>query len=677
MSGVRWQRVSLVFRKELLEALRDRRSLMAMFGVPLLVYPLMMLGMGFLVQLGARKLAEEPSQIVVQGAESLPGLDEAIARSPGELEISVTPPEPAEALREGVIDALVTISPDEGGGVTVEIQLDESKSRSAVAETRIRELLADLEAERVGDSFEEHGLARNLANPIEITLADVARPGAMGGKLLGTMVPAMLLISAALGGFYPAVGAITREREVGLAEVLFVAPITRTELLLGKVGLVTLAALLTALLNLVSMGLVASKIGSSLTEGTSITLEPARVALAYLAAMPAVLLLASAVLLVATMARTYQEAGHYSTPVMLLGSLPAFVVLAEPDLTLHLAAVPIVGTALVMRDVLMGEEGVLLPALVSAASTLVLAALVVRWAAALYSPDHLEGGGWTALKPAALASRARSEQYVAPSLGEALGLFLIVLVLFFYVAPTVTDVGLVQSLATTQLLAIALPTLAYAALYGRWMPRLLALRLPRLGGAVGGLLIGIGAPAITIPSLVVLEKILPAPIAEAAEMYLPMTEAILARPWLMIPLLSLLPAVCEELLFRGVILSGLRSHMNVHSAVVLGGILFAAAHLDLQGMVPRTLLGIALGYLFVYTGSIVPSMLLHAANNATALVLAVVVESTGSGSEVTDLLTLPGVSTYLAIGVICVVAGALLAARKGRPATNEAAEHSR
>ena len=160
-------------------------------------------------------------------------------------------------------------------------------------------------------------------------------------------------------------------------------------------------------------------------------------------------------------------------------------------------------------------------------------------------------------------------------------------------------------------------------------------------------------------------------------MYLPMTEAILARPWLMIPLLSLLPAVCEELLFRGVILSGLRSHMNVHSAVVLGGILFAAAHLDLQGMVPRTLLGIALGYLFVYTGSIVPSMLLHAANNATALVLAVVVESTCSGSEVTDLLTLPGVSTYLAIGVICVVVGALLAARKGRPATNEAAEHSR
>ena len=122
MSGVRWQRVSLVFRKELLEALRDRRSLMAMFGVPLLVYPLMMLGMGFLVQLGARKLAEEPSQIVVQGADSLPGLDEAIARSPEELEISVTPPESAEALREGAIDALVTIAPDGEATVTYTVR---------------------------------------------------------------------------------------------------------------------------------------------------------------------------------------------------------------------------------------------------------------------------------------------------------------------------------------------------------------------------------------------------------------------------------------------------------------------------------------------------------------------------------------------------------------------------
>lgn len=676
MRGVRWHLVRLVFRNELLEALRDRRSLIAMFGVPLLLYPLMMLGMSLLIQMGARRLAEQPSQIVIQGGDLLSGLAEAIDRAPDRLVIAPTPADTVEALRAGVIDAMVIVMPGEGSAVTVEIRVDESKSRSTIAENRIRELLSDLEAQHVAASFEEHGLPSELADPIEVTSSDVSRTGAVGGRMLGMMVPALLLISAALGAFYPAVGAITREREMGLAEVLFVAPITRMELLLGKVGLVTLAALLTALLNLLSMGLVATKIGSSLTEGTSITLKPGSIALAYLAATPTVLLLAAAVLLVAAMARTYQEAGHYATPVLLLGSMPAFVVLAEPALTPQLAAVPIAGTALVMRDLLMGEEGTLLPALVSALSSLVLAAVTLRSAVALYSPERLDAASWTVIRPGALTARARSKRYLAPSPSEAIGMFLLTLVLLFYLAPTVTDVGLVRSVLVTQLLSIALPALAYAALYGRWMGHLLSLRVPPLRGAIGGLLIGVGAPAVTIPLLIVLERLFPSPIAEAVEMYQPVTDAILAHPRLMIPFLSLTPAICEELLFRGVILSGLRSRMNRHSAVVLGGLLFGLAHLDLQGLVPRTLLGIALGYLVVVTGSIIPSMLLHAANNTTALLLAVWAERVGAGSEATDLLAIPGASMYLAIGVACAVIGTLLVVRRGRRVGNETTERT-
>lgn len=676
MKGVRWNLVGLVFRKELLEALRDRRSLVAMFGVPLLVYPLMILGMSLLVQMGERKLAEDPSQVVLQGAADLPGLRDALEGGAEDLEIVPPPPDVVEALRQGAADAAVSVKPDDDGSTVIEIRIDESKGRAAVAEGRVRAALEEYEADLVATSFEEHSLPASLGDPVTITAANVAREGALGGRMLGFMVPALLLVSSALGAFYPAVGAITREREMGLAEVLFVAPITRMELLLGKVGLVALAALVTGFLNLVSMGLVASKIGSSLVEDTTLKLEPGAIALAYLAAVPAVLLLAAAVLLVAAMARTYQEAGHYATPVLLLGSMPAFVVLAEPDLSLRLAALPIAGTALVMRDLLMAEQGVLLPALVSAASSLVIAAFVLRWAAGMYSPARLESTGWTVFKPAALMARARAKVYHPPSPTEAGGMFLIVLVLFFYVTPSVTDVGLLKSFAITQGLAIALPALLFAALYGRWAPRLLSLRLPRLGGAAGGLLIGAGAPAITIPLLVVLDRLFPSPMAEAVEMYRPVTDAILAQPWLMIPLLSLGPAVCEELMFRGIILPGLRSRMNVHAAVVLGGVLFAVAHLDVHGLVPRALLGIALGYVVVYTGSILPAMLLHAANNAAALILAVTGGPDASATDISDLLTLPGAPAYVAAGVACVALGVVLVWRKGRPAADEAAEHS-
>ena len=86
-------------------------------------------------------------------------------------------------------------------------------------------------------------------------------------------------------------------------------------------------------------------------------------------------------------------------------------------------------------------------------------------------------------------------------------------------------------------------------------------------------------------------------------------------------LVSLLPGVCEELLFRGFLLHGLRKKLSTVPAILIVGILFGAFHLDPYRFLPVTLLGILFGYLVIRTGSIFTGMVAHSANNGIAMLI--------------------------------------------------------
>jgi membrane protease YdiL (CAAX protease family) len=87
-------------------------------------------------------------------------------------------------------------------------------------------------------------------------------------------------------------------------------------------------------------------------------------------------------------------------------------------------------------------------------------------------------------------------------------------------------------------------------------------------------------------------------------------------------LMALSPAICEETLFRGPILRGLRARLSPAAAAVMTGVLFGLFHLDIYRLIPTTILGVLLGFITLESGSIIPAMLAHFCNNAILLVLA-------------------------------------------------------
>ncbi|MDR0604877.1 MAG: CPBP family intramembrane metalloprotease [Bacteroidales bacterium] len=86
--------------------------------------------------------------------------------------------------------------------------------------------------------------------------------------------------------------------------------------------------------------------------------------------------------------------------------------------------------------------------------------------------------------------------------------------------------------------------------------------------------------------------------------------------------MAIIPAVCEELLFRGAIITWFKNLLgNVHLSVCLSAVIFSAIHLQFYGFVPRLLLGLYLGYVFVWTGSIWASIIAHFINNGILVIV--------------------------------------------------------
>ena len=86
--------------------------------------------------------------------------------------------------------------------------------------------------------------------------------------------------------------------------------------------------------------------------------------------------------------------------------------------------------------------------------------------------------------------------------------------------------------------------------------------------------------------------------------------------------MALLPAVCEEMMFRGWLQRVLGKSVNYHTAIWVSAFVFSAIHFQFYGFIPRMLIGAALGYLYHYTGSLWVSILAHFVNNAAAVVIA-------------------------------------------------------
>jgi membrane protease YdiL (CAAX protease family) len=249
-----------------------------------------------------------------------------------------------------------------------------------------------------------------------------------------------------------------------------------------------------------------------------------------------------------------------------------------------------------------------------------------------------------------------------PAVDEAFALFAAALLLTFYIAPSLRNLNLFQMTFIVEIALIAGPAILFA-IVGRYrVIETFSLRKPGIFFLAGAALVAVGS----VPWIELLMELQskfwppnPDTQRQMSELFLP---ALRQHPLLLPIAIGLLAGICEEILFRGPIQAGLIRRMPKGFAITITAILFAAAHLDVQGMPLRTLLGLFLGWLVATSGSIFPAMLAHAAYDATALFVAAWAVTHGAG-DLTGTSAAPVVHfdiTKLALGSIGLFLGALL-----------------
>jgi sodium transport system permease protein len=358
--------VGIVYRKELTEWLRDRRTLISTVLVPLLAFPILMVGMTSLMTIMLGKAEKETARVMVIGGEDSPQVLEKL-RQVKDLEIVPYAEDYKKRITEKEIRAAVDIPKDFDAALaraeelTVKIYFYQGEVKSSFGANHVEKFFNDYRDSVVSSRLAARNLPAAIIKPFEVKQENIAPPEKVSGAALGGILGYMVILLSMTGAIYPAIDLTAGEKERGTMETILSSPLSRVDLVLGKFLLVLSASLATAILSIISMGTSFYLVGHSPAMAQKdaavfqLHIGLPTVLSVFLMALPLAVLFASALLTISLFAKTYKEAQSYLTPMTFIVVIPAVASLLPGfDLNPKLALVPILSTSLVCKEIVAG-----------------------------------------------------------------------------------------------------------------------------------------------------------------------------------------------------------------------------------------------------------------------------------------------------------------------------------
>jgi sodium transport system permease protein len=510
--------------------------------------------------------------------------------------------------------------------VQVQILYDATNFESLDGALRVETSLNETAKTLLEGRLAAAGIDNAYITPLDVEQVNVAPPSKTTGNLLGQVLPLLMVVMIALGAFYPAVDLTAGEKERGTFETLLSTPASKLDIVLGKFLAVCFLAILTGLLNLGSMGLTFAAMLAQVKPmfeqdlALEFSLPAASVGWIIFLIFPFGALISALMMSIAVYAKSFKDAQNYVTPFFLVLMAPAMLAaLPGTTLTFANATVPVLNVVLLFRSLMTDAASIPL-ALTVLGATIVHALLALAFAAWIFHREDVV----LADKSAPLFGPRRKPQGLRSSanFGEAMSLFILAFVLLIFVGPYVQAAHPLGGIALVQFTIILLPALVFL-----WALRIdpveaLSLRNTRTRAWLGAIALGAGFIVLNIQIAHWANQLFPTP-RGMAEYFTELLggERTPTELALLIAVVAITPAICEEILFRGVLLSALRSQLGKTPSIIIVAILFGCFHLSIFRAIPTAAFGAVLAYVCLRSASILPSILLHACNNAFAILL--------------------------------------------------------
>ncbi|MFW6171664.1 MAG: ABC transporter permease subunit/CPBP intramembrane protease, partial [Planctomycetota bacterium] len=680
-----WSNVKLIFFREFRDQLRDRRTLFTIAILPLLLYPL--LGMSFIQVsqfmhkrpariwlAGTEHLPEAPPladgqsfHSVVCSAEQRELLildterrvpegwtsEEFCDRArelveDGEYAVVVRFPDGFEEslnrfrAREREEKTREKESPGEKGKgdrqmakmprlPMPEVIFDAANDKSRITRDHVRDVLSRWQQLIVRQYLREHDVSPEVTNPFDIVDVDVSVEMSRRAAFWSKVLPFVLFIWALTGAFYPAVDLCAGEKERGTLETLLSSPAGRGEIVIGKLLTIMGFSSATALLNLSSLAITGTAV-ILLQPGQFPIGAPPPFAFFWLIVtlLPVSALFSALALAIAAFARSTKEGQYYLMPLLLI-ALPLMILPLLPSVEMDLGTslVPITGMMLLLRALVEGElskAAVFAPVVLLVTGGCCL--LAIRWAVDQFNNESVLFRESERVDIRLWLRQMFRERGRTPTVAQALACGMAILMIRFFASAAAKTPQAWGEFATMQFVTLAVlvagPVLLMTVFLTRSPRATLLFYRPSWKSLGMALLLAV---ALHPPALLAVQGI--------ARLY-PVNEEVASQAghfktiissapgfWAILGLLALTPAICEELAFRGFILSGLRHLGSKWEAILISSLFFGITHGILQQSISAVMLGMVLGFVAIQTGSLFPAIIFHFTYNSLGLLCSV------------------------------------------------------
>jgi sodium transport system permease protein len=355
-----------IFKKELIDTLRDRRTLTMMLVIPLLVFPISLNIFTRISDSFESEAANKPIKIGMVGtAENY--IQKELMRIPegfGKKEIvffkdtsSMQEKLKMDSIQLGVlvpVDVLQKMANFQPANITIYYNATDMGMQE-----RAKMYMEIIENSAKVARLNQLKIDEKQVTPLEISYNNVATDKEMIGKLAGGILPYIFLAFGFIGCMYPAIDLFTGEKERGTIETLLTTPIARWKILIGKMSVVVLSGITAASFSLIGLFIAIEFI--DLKENVVILdvihsiLSPSFIAMIYLLLVPLTVFFAGVMVPIAIHAKSFKEAQSIITPLNILLVLPAMVgFFPGIELNYTTACIPIVNIVLATKELIAG-----------------------------------------------------------------------------------------------------------------------------------------------------------------------------------------------------------------------------------------------------------------------------------------------------------------------------------
>jgi sodium transport system permease protein len=625
-----WSTLKLLFVHEMRMLLRSRRTIITSVVLPLIMMPVMIMGSRWAQRQQESRIDQTTFEYAVTGPwdEQARKLIARYGNAPEfkgfrihELKVA----DPQAALADGrlhfYVRTITAADADKELGENAEalpagvpaLQVV-FRANQEIARNGAVRMVDMMRAARRNESYMvmlTRGFPSHPEGILAMTAVNVATESQVSGSTLGRFFTVVLVMWMVAAGSIAAMDIIAGEKERGTLETIITTAAGRTEIVTAKQLAICSVALVITFIQVLNALLYVKLRLITLPESFVIDLTMKSVGQLLILFIPLAAALSAALLIISAYAKTYKEAQLHFLPLY-LGSLVPALAAVLPGLRSRsiVAFIPLANVSVAAREVLMGRPDPLMIFVTFAVMSLTAAALI-RFSASLLAREDI-------------VVSAQHDQAVLAG-GENLfqrrvfHWFAVMWAVMFAVAANVPQLQTIRTqLIFNELGIFLLGSLLMVRRYRLDLREVLGIRRLRWPIWAAVLMAVPAAQVVAVAFFRLVSTVIPTPDDLLREFSKQMTQTSLPV-WEMYLLMALLPAICEEFAFRGLLLHGLRNRFHPIVRCLVVGIVFGVFHYTLFRIAPTALLGVILTAIAMMTGSILPGVLFHAANNSFAI----------------------------------------------------------